>query len=75
MSALVDPAAVWAPAVEVRINGAGLAADVSASLTEVSVTLESDAIDRGFDGAVDEFDDEHQEHRCDQHGTLETIAP
>jgi Bacteriophage probable baseplate hub protein len=46
MSVLVDPSAVWAPAVEVRIDGAGLAADVSANLTDVQITLEADAIDQ-----------------------------
>jgi phage protein D len=46
MSVLVDPAAVWAPALDVLIDGAGLAADVSASITDVTVTLEADAIDQ-----------------------------
>jgi uncharacterized protein len=46
MSVLVDRAAVWAPALEVQVDGAGLAADVSASITDVQVTLEADAIDQ-----------------------------
>jgi phage protein D len=46
MSVLVDPAAVWAPAFEVRIDGADLPADVSASITDVQVTLEADGIDQ-----------------------------
>ena len=39
------------------------------------VALEPDAINRGLDGAVDQFHDEHDEHRRDQQCPLDAIAP
>lgn len=46
MIAFAGPNTVWAPALDVRLDGAGLAADVSAAITDVQVTLEADAIDQ-----------------------------
>ena len=41
---------------------------------ELRVALEADSIDRGLDRAVDEFDDQHEKHRRDQHGSFEAAT-
>ena len=42
--------------------------------TRELVALEADAVDRGFDGAVDQLDDQHEEHRRDQQRALDAVA-